>query len=150
MDGDPSTVDAIYTYGHRNAFDFTFHPNGQLLSTENGPSYDDEINWIVEGRNYGWNLVVGFPDTPAVYVRTVDVSSRAPRASALWIAGSPGPGPLTIHGSRGSVVRIYDVAGRKVDTLEIADGAAVWAPQVPPGLYFERLHKEVAKIAIVQ
>jgi len=48
---------AIYSLGHRNSFGFTFHPlTNDLWQTENGPNDSDEINRIIEGGNYGWDL----------------------------------------------------------------------------------------------
>ncbi len=56
-DGAGSNVDSIYTFGHRNPFDFTFDPLSEgvrIFVSENGPGCDDEINRIVPGYNYGW------------------------------------------------------------------------------------------------
>jgi glucose/arabinose dehydrogenase len=48
----------IFTYGHRNATDFAWHPTtGELWSTEIGPMGGDELNILHAGRNYGWPLV---------------------------------------------------------------------------------------------
>jgi glucose/arabinose dehydrogenase len=49
-------LDSIYTFGHRNPFDFTFDPlnNGAIFISENGPGCDDEINLARPGGNYGW------------------------------------------------------------------------------------------------
>jgi aldose sugar dehydrogenase len=48
----------IFTYGHRNATDFAWHPTtGELWATEVGPMGGDEINILRAGRNYGWPLV---------------------------------------------------------------------------------------------
>ena len=46
----------IFAYGIRNSFGFDFDPvTGDLWETENGPSCNDEVNYIpVGGRNYGW------------------------------------------------------------------------------------------------
>jgi glucose/arabinose dehydrogenase len=64
-DGDPSTRGEIWAYGLRNSFDFTFHPTtGAVLATENGQDTDDEVNRLVERRNYGWPVVEGPADTP--------------------------------------------------------------------------------------
>ncbi len=53
--GDPQRYGAVYAYGLRNSFDFTFHPvTGELFATENGPGDNDEINLVRPGRNYGW------------------------------------------------------------------------------------------------
>ena len=55
-DGDPVTGndDRIWSYGHRNPFDFTFGPNDSLYSTENGANAADEVNVVTRGMNYGW------------------------------------------------------------------------------------------------
>lgn len=45
----------VWSYGHRNPFGLTHKPGtGKIYSSENGPSCDDEMNYIREGRNYGW------------------------------------------------------------------------------------------------
>jgi len=62
-DGNPATGndDRIWSYGHRNAFDFTFSSlNDSLYSTENGYNTWDEINLITKGGNYGWPSCEGF------------------------------------------------------------------------------------------
>jgi glucose/arabinose dehydrogenase len=51
----PFPQSAFFATGLRNSFDFTFHPRtGEIFSTENGPTANDEINRILPGRNYGW------------------------------------------------------------------------------------------------
>jgi glucose/arabinose dehydrogenase len=48
----------IYSYGHRNGYDFAWHPEtGELWEIEIGPMGGDEINIIKPGANYGWPLV---------------------------------------------------------------------------------------------
>ena len=48
----------VFTYGHRNATDFAWHPaNGELWATEIGPMGGDEVNILRAGANYGWPLV---------------------------------------------------------------------------------------------
>lgn len=44
----------IWTYGHRNPLGIQFDAEGNLWSSEMGPQGGDEINLIIEGRNYGW------------------------------------------------------------------------------------------------
>jgi aldose sugar dehydrogenase len=43
-----------YTMGHRNVLGLSFAPDGKLWATEMGPQGGDELNLIVQGRNYGW------------------------------------------------------------------------------------------------
>lgn len=52
----------IYSYGHRNPQGLVFLPDSTLISSEHGPSTDDEVNRIVAGANYGWPQVRGFCD----------------------------------------------------------------------------------------
>lgn len=62
-DGNPAVGndDRIWSYGHRNAFDFTFSTvNDSLYSTENGLNTWDEVNLIHAGGNYGWPTCEGF------------------------------------------------------------------------------------------
>jgi glucose/arabinose dehydrogenase len=48
----------IFTYGHRNGYGLTLHPEtGELWQTEIGPMGGDEINILLPGHNYGWPLV---------------------------------------------------------------------------------------------
>ncbi len=61
----PFTGSYIYSLGHRNPQGLTFHPNGNIYSSEHGPNSDDEINRIVSGKNYGWPEVKGIIDTPS-------------------------------------------------------------------------------------
>ncbi|MEL7626896.1 MAG: PQQ-dependent sugar dehydrogenase [Anaerolineaceae bacterium] len=54
---------AVYSYGHRNPQGLAWDEQGQLWSTEHGPSglgsgYD-ELNLIEKGGNYGWPEIQG-------------------------------------------------------------------------------------------
>lgn len=55
----------IYSYGHRNPQGLAWDQDGQLYSSEHGPSGEngwrahDEINKILPGKNYGWPLIIG-------------------------------------------------------------------------------------------
>lgn len=54
---------AVWTLGHRNPQGLAFDAGGRLWATEHGPSGmrsgRDEVNLIVEGRNYGWPEITG-------------------------------------------------------------------------------------------
>ena len=46
---------AVWSYGHRNAFGLAANDDAsQLYESENGPTCDDELNYIVRDGNYGW------------------------------------------------------------------------------------------------
>lgn len=52
---DNGARDEIWSYGHRNPQGLWYdRDSGQLWSIEHGPRGGDEINLILEGRNYGW------------------------------------------------------------------------------------------------
>ncbi|ARS91912.1 glucose dehydrogenase [Natrarchaeobaculum aegyptiacum] len=54
---DEDAVDAIYTYGHRNAQGMTVHPEtDELWQSEHGEEDGDELNVLEAGSNYGWPI----------------------------------------------------------------------------------------------
>jgi aldose sugar dehydrogenase len=52
----------IWSYGHRNAQGLLLHSNGNIYSSEHGPTSDDEFNLICKGDNYGWPEILGVTD----------------------------------------------------------------------------------------
>lgn len=47
----------FWSIGHRNSFDFTFDPlSGKMYCSENGPSCDDEVNYVPARGNLGWPI----------------------------------------------------------------------------------------------
>ncbi|MEO5642112.1 MAG: PQQ-dependent sugar dehydrogenase [Bacteroidia bacterium] len=80
-DGNPSTgnCDIIWSYGHRNAFDFCFSPvTDSLYSSENGLNTWDEVNMIHKGAYYGWNTCEGFYNRGSTTVPCSDPNSVLP------------------------------------------------------------------------
>ena len=59
----------LYAEGVRNTFDLAFAANGDLFGTENGPSRDmsEELNWLREGRHYGFPWKMGGQNNPQRY-----------------------------------------------------------------------------------
>jgi glucose/arabinose dehydrogenase/regulation of enolase protein 1 (concanavalin A-like superfamily) len=55
----PGAVPAIYAYGLRNPWRFTFLPNGKAMTEDTGSSYWEELNTIQAGGNYGWDFFEG-------------------------------------------------------------------------------------------
>jgi glucose/arabinose dehydrogenase len=69
--GNPFLADAVtsrhqwFAYGVRNSFGMAFDPvTGNLWDTENGPSFNDEINLVAPGFNSGWDTIMGPRDNP--------------------------------------------------------------------------------------
>jgi glucose/arabinose dehydrogenase len=71
----------IYSSGHRNIQGMTFAPDGTLYASEHGARGGDELNRIVQGKNYGW------PDI--TYSR--DYITRLPIGDATARADVPEP-----------------------------------------------------------
>ena len=65
----------LFAQGTRNCYDLAFAANGDLFCGDNGPDadYPDEINWLREGRHYGFPWRFGNEDN-AVTNSTYDPS----------------------------------------------------------------------------
>jgi glucose/arabinose dehydrogenase/DNA-binding beta-propeller fold protein YncE len=58
--GHTPPLDKYYAYGIRNSFGLDFDPmTGNIWITDNGPSYGDELNLVMQGFNGGWKKVMG-------------------------------------------------------------------------------------------
>ena len=85
-----------WTLGHRNPLGLSFAPDGRLWEVEMGPKGGDELNLIVQGRNYGWPKVSygshydgrDIPD---------DHKSRGFEEPKVWWNPSVSPGGLLIY-----------------------------------------------------
>lgn len=84
-DAENAIQQRIWTYGHRNVQGLAFDDDGQLWSVEHGPATDDEVNEVVKGGNYGWNLVPGYNES----VPMTDDDLPGKQRSAAWSSGSP-------------------------------------------------------------
>lgn len=55
-----SALDEIYAYGFRNPFRFSFdQENGDLYLADVGQNDIEEVNVVISGGNYGWNINEG-------------------------------------------------------------------------------------------
>lgn len=57
--GVPGAVKAIYSYGLRNPWRFTFLPDGRAMTADTGSSYAEALQTLQPGGNYGWDFVEG-------------------------------------------------------------------------------------------
>ncbi len=75
----------VYSYGHRNVQGLGRRPcTNQMWTAEHGPAFDDEINRIRKGGNYGWNPVPGYNES----VPMTDFSLPGKQRRAKWTSGS--------------------------------------------------------------
>lgn len=56
----PDVRPEIYAMGLRNPWKFSFTPEGQMILADVGQNKYEEINRIVPGGNYGWNIREGY------------------------------------------------------------------------------------------
>ncbi len=79
----------VYSYGHRNIQGVAIRPGtGQIYTAEHGPSFNDEVNLIRAGANYGWDPSRG--GTVGGYDESVPMTdtARFPDAvPAIWQSG---------------------------------------------------------------
>jgi len=105
-----------FSYGHRNPQGITWDQNGQLWSTEHGPSGletgNDEFNKIDSGKNYGWPVIKGKQTLPEMVLPMVEsgrLSTWAPAGLAYWKPeNSREYGRFFFAGLRGSA--LYEIS----------------------------------------
>jgi len=75
--GNPDFLAEIYTLGHRSPQGLAVHPqSGAIWENEHGPLGGDEINVLVEGKNYGWPLVSYGTDYDGTQITETGLTSR--------------------------------------------------------------------------
>ncbi|GAB3395295.1 PQQ-dependent sugar dehydrogenase [Amycolatopsis echigonensis] len=79
----------IYTYGHRNVQGVAIRPGtGQVITSEHGPAFDDEVNLLRPGGNYGWDPSKGGTDPSYDESVPMTDTTRFPDAvRPLWTSG---------------------------------------------------------------
>jgi glucose/arabinose dehydrogenase len=104
----------IVSLGHRNAQGIDWQPGSdRLYISEFGPDAHDELNLIVEGRNYGWPQAEGKAGpTPAV-IDWVDVIAPS-GATFVHRHGSRWTGNLLVACLRGEQLRRIVFDGQRV------------------------------------
>ena len=86
----PSQKTPVYSYGHRNPQGLAFRPNTkQVWVVGHGPDYDDEINLIVPGGNYGWNPTPPYNENVPMTNLEAFPNAIAPK----WQSGFPAIAP---------------------------------------------------------
>jgi aldose sugar dehydrogenase len=95
----------IVSSGHRNVQGLDWQPrSGRLFATEFGPDSNDELNLIVEGRNYGWPDAQGDEGPTPAFIDYEDVIAPS-GATFVKRSGSNWSGDLLIATLRGEHLR---------------------------------------------
>ncbi len=94
--GPNNTPAETWTSGHRNPLGLAFAPDGRLWEIEMGPQGGDELNLIVQGRNYGYPQV-----SNGTNYNGVDIPDHRPgdgfEAPKAWWNPSISPADLLIY-----------------------------------------------------
>ncbi|KMW58008.1 hypothetical protein AIOL_002977 [Candidatus Rhodobacter oscarellae] len=134
----PDGFDArTFTYGHRNVQGIAFHPGtGNPITAEHGPWHSDEITFLVNGGNAGWDPrgnMAGRGDCPDGYCgyspNQMDGMDRYERAAFM---------PMTdLETYPDAMVPMWDNNGWSQGTSSnafLADNWGAWSGQMVVGI----------------
>jgi glucose/arabinose dehydrogenase len=131
----------IWTYGHRNVQGVAVRPGtGQVFTAEHGPTFNDEVNLLRSGANYGWDPSRG--GTVGGYDESVPMTDRDrfPGAvDAVWQSGSTTQAVCAAAflsgrqwGSLDGALVITALKGAKLLVLTLDQAGAVTSVAIPP------------------
>ena len=126
---DPNALDAIYSYGHRNAQGMAIDPEtGRIWQHEHGPQGGDELNLVQPAENYGWPEVTFGREYGTGFPIGEDTAPEVPDPLTYWTP-SIAPSGLALY--RGDQFPEWDgdlfvgaLAGRHLRRIEL-DGTRV-------------------------
>ena len=100
----------VYSYGHRNPQGITWDDKGNLWETEHGNNATDEVNFIEEGKNYGWPTIVGDQN------RVGMVSPKKQSGSNTWAPAGMAyhSGSLYFAGLRGQALFQFNIESKSL------------------------------------
>lgn len=131
----------VYSYGHRNVQGVAVRPGtGQVFTAEHGPTFDDEVNLIRPGANYGWDPSRG--GTVGGYDESVPMTDRKrfPSAvNAVWQSGETTQAVCAAAflsgpewGAFEGTLVVTALKGSKLLLLSLDDAGAVTSVAIPP------------------
>ncbi|MEO6580771.1 MAG: PQQ-dependent sugar dehydrogenase [Sphingomicrobium sp.] len=94
--GPNHTPAETWSSGHRNPYGLAFDARGRLWETEMGPRGGDELNLIVQGRNYGWPEVSEGQNYNGVPISPHATQPRFEAPQLSWVP-SISPSSLLIY-----------------------------------------------------
>ena len=144
-DADDAREQLVYSYGHRNVQGVAVRPGtGEIWTAEHGPSFDDEVNLITAGANYGWDPAQGGEESS--YDESVPMTDTERYPDAVEAAWSSGETTEAICGAaflegeawgeREGMLAITALKGAKLLLLRL-DGDSVTQVEIPEDLVDE-------------
>jgi glucose/arabinose dehydrogenase len=94
---DEGVYPEIWSLGHRNPLGIAFDLDGNLWVAEMGPAGGDELNFIVEGGNYGYPIVSNGEHYDGRDIPDHDTRPEF-NAPAVWWTPTISPGDLMVYG----------------------------------------------------
>lgn len=122
----------IVSIGHRNPQGLAWNSKKELYASEHGQSANDEINKIVQGRNYGWPEIEGLKQSngmEAPLLTSGEHNTWAPSGMTfhegfLYVAALRGEAILVIDPERMEITDKIDGYGRIRDVY--SDGESLY------------------------
>lgn len=144
-DADDAREQLVYSYGHRNVQGVAVRPGtDEIWTAEHGPSFDDEVNLITAGANYGWDPAQGGEESS--YDESVPMTDTERYPDAVEAAWSSGETTEAICGAaflegkawgeREGMLAITALKGAKLLLLRL-DGDSVTEVEIPEDLVDE-------------
>ncbi|MBM6545398.1 PQQ-dependent sugar dehydrogenase [Janibacter sp. YIM B02568] len=144
-DADDAREQLVYSYGHRNVQGVAVRPGtDEIWTAEHGPSFDDEVNLITAGANYGWDPAQGGEESS--YDESVPMTDTERYPDAVKAAWSSGETTEAICGAaflegeawgeREGMLAITALKGAKLLLLRL-DGDSVTQVEIPEDLVDE-------------
>ena len=135
----------VHSYGHRNVQGVAVRPGtDEIWTAEHGPSFDDEVNLITAGANYGWDPAQGGEESS--YDESVPMTDTERYPDAVKAAWSSGETTEAICGAaflegeawgeREGMLAITALKGAKLLLLRL-DGDSVTQVEIPEDLVDE-------------
>jgi len=133
--------------GHRDAQGITKDQQGRIWTVEHGPRGGDELNQIIEGRNYGYPLAIygtAYDGNPYPGVLSVSRHDGFEQPTLAW---TPSIAPATVIAVRGfdptwnGDLLVGTLRSQKLVHLRLLGDRVVFAEDIPVGRRVRMLYQ---------
>ncbi len=140
IDSDDPRERYVYTYGHRNVQGVAVRPGtDQVFTVEHGPSFNDEVNLLRPGANYGWDPSRGGrTDSYDESVPMTDTRRFPQAVPAVWQSGRTTQATCAAAfldgeqwGTLDGALVVTALKGAKMLLLRLTDAGALASVSIP-------------------